>query len=168
MCGRTRAPCLEPVNEQYPKSPDPYAILGSWYGKRSVREGRPQLLDSAGNSAVPKGFVPVRPVAPCSRPWAPTMAAESHGLRARLLQSCGGHRVGSRAIAAQPRHGPARRRTLQRRADLARAIAIGHSAVGKSTSFEARPTTTCASSTKPSRTPMPRSRATTSNAARAT
>lgn len=36
------------VIARYPTTPDPYSIVGSWYGKRSVRERRPELLDSAG------------------------------------------------------------------------------------------------------------------------
>ncbi len=36
------------VIARYPTTPDPYSIVGSWYGKRSVKEHRPELLDSAG------------------------------------------------------------------------------------------------------------------------
>ena len=36
------------VISRYPKDPDAYANLGSWYGKRSAAERSPALLDSAG------------------------------------------------------------------------------------------------------------------------
>ena len=36
------------VIDNYPKDADAYAILGSWYGKRSAQERLPALLDSAG------------------------------------------------------------------------------------------------------------------------
>lgn len=39
---------FQQVIERYPKDPDAYADLGSWYGKRSGQEHAPALLDSAG------------------------------------------------------------------------------------------------------------------------
>lgn len=123
---------FQPVIEHYPKSPDPYAILGSWYGKRSVREGRPQLLDSAG-MVLSQG---VRAGA-ASGPLFEAMGTY-YGSQGRTDSALV---YFSRAVAMGPVTGQLLHNRATARldadpagasADLTRAIAIGHSAVGES------------------------------------
>ena len=123
---------FKPVIALYPKSPDPYATLGSWYGTRSVREGRPQLLDSAG-MVLSQG---VRAGA-ASGPLFEAMGTY-YGSQGRTDSALVHF---SRAVAMGPVTGQLLHNRATARlgtdpagasADLSRAIAIGHSAVGES------------------------------------
>ncbi len=122
----------------YPKDPDAYANLGSWYGKRSAQEHVPALLDSAG-MALLEGVHAGAASGPLFE-----AVATYHGSQNRTDSALVWF---DRAVAKGPVTGQLMHNRAMARytsdpkgclADLDQAIRIGHGRVGESYALRAR------------------------------
>jgi tetratricopeptide (TPR) repeat protein len=126
------------VIARYPTTADPYSIVGSWYGKRSVRERRPELLDSAG-AWLRAGVLAGAHSGPLFEAY-----GSYHGSQGRTDSALYwfGRAIDEGPVTGQLLHNRAQGRAandlqgaLQ---DLDRAIAMGHPQVGDSYVLRAR------------------------------
>lgn len=126
------------VIERYPKAPDGYSILGSWYGKRSAQERAPALLDSAG-LVLRQGVKAGARSGPLFEALATYYGSKGRTDSALVWFD---RAVTEGPVTGQLMHNRAMARYASDpegcAADLAKAIALGHTRVGESYALRAR------------------------------